>query len=186
VYYFNSSLNIGKGNLTIYGIEPDQNGEIHMSLTRGSTESPGGYLNAIILTGYMSPAYSEPQPPAQAESMIFVEALKPVETVDEIETSDATVTEELASSKFSVNAHPNPFTSKFLVSIETAKDDIARVTVYGMNGQMLYFKEARVSAHGKNNIDIENIKGLQASGIFIVKIDLLKQRQSKMIKLVKQ
>ncbi|MBK8553431.1 MAG: hypothetical protein IPL53_21145 [Ignavibacteria bacterium] len=47
-YYFNSSLNVGKGSLIIYGLSPDQNGEINLTLERGSNESPGGYLNAFM------------------------------------------------------------------------------------------------------------------------------------------
>ncbi|RYF65928.1 MAG: hypothetical protein EOO39_23960, partial [Cytophagaceae bacterium] len=66
-YTHNASLNIGNGNITMYGLQPDANGQIIVSVERESTGSPGGYMAALILSARKQAAPGLPAEPTRAE-----------------------------------------------------------------------------------------------------------------------
>ena len=83
-----------------------------------------------------------------------------------------------------INAYPNPFSGNFALSFNLLQDDAAQVVVYDVNGRIVYQRKFDNLIKGNNLLKITPQNSLTA-GIYLVKISLLKQNESKVLKLIK-
>jgi len=188
-YYHNSSLNVGAGTLTIYGVEPDENGEIEITLVRENTNSPGGYLAGLILSGYNPPTGSapaspakvvEPEPEVVAQDMVR----KPAEEVLTTIPAEVAVLEK--EKPVDIKAFPNPFNSYFRITVPAEKNEQVQVSVYNLNGQLVYSNRFADLKTGNNTLHINANSNMAEPGIYMVRIQFASRQEFKVIKLVKQ
>ena len=176
----NASLNIN-GTETIYGITPDNYGNISISVAAGTSTSQYGLIGAMILKGYTPSA--SPVIPALPATQTISNAQRPVakqgDKSDKAATTDvATVTE--------IKAFPNPFHDQFtlLVPSQNNKGSV-QVMLYDAAGKQVYSNNFGNVHEGTNTLSV--VTGAQlTAGIYSVVILNADTKASKTIKIMKQ
>ncbi len=168
-----ASLNT-TGTVTLYGIVPDSNGEVMITVAPGTSASQFGLIGALIVQAYNSPVLTLPAPPASfAQNAIAV--------VSQAQTKSKTV----AKAFDNIISYPNPFVSNFTVSFKLPKSDNVQVEVYDINGRLVYQRRFENLTEGDNTLKIVPQNSL-ASGMYMVKLTSSNTKFSKVLKLIKQ
>ncbi|HMR93482.1 MAG TPA: fibronectin type III domain-containing protein, partial [Chitinophagaceae bacterium] len=192
-YYLNAALNLGYGRLVVHDIQPDENGEVEISIHRGSSQSPGGYLNAMIISGVSKPAFATPVLPGSApQSMGMPSAMPGQDTAATAGRRSAEVaaanTQEITIEKGYINAYPNPFYNAFNVVFDAEDGERAVITVFNQAGQNVYLNNVAGTVGGRNQVRIQPGNGMSKPGTYIVRVELLgrdNKMRVKTLKLVK-
>lgn len=172
----NTSLNT-TGTVTIYGVAPDENGEINISVAPGTTTSQFGLIGAMVVQGYNTPASSTiPNAPNS-----FVQ-----QSIASVKTESAAKSAKPKNNTVKISAYPNPFTAYFNLSVSTPQADDVQIDIFSVNGKVVYRNKFSNIAAGSNNLKIQlNDQDLTA-GMYIAKITFIKQNISQTLKLVKE
>ncbi len=174
-YIHNSARNLGSGNVIAYGILPDQNGEIFVSVTRESSNSLGGYLCGIIVSGYANSAGQLPTLPPGAR-VAFNDTT--------VETTISRRDEENAAID-KIIAYPNPFKEDVTMALNAKREDKVMVNVYTVNGQLVYSKQFTNLNEGINYVKIQ-LGNAAYSNIYFAHIDYINRKlKNKVIKLMR-
>ncbi|WP_177191850.1 fibronectin type III domain-containing protein [Parafilimonas terrae] len=171
----NTSLNT-KGTVTAYGIRPDENGEINITIAPGTSTSQFGLIGAMIVQAYSDPVLTLPSSLPQQQSAIASASAKKITEVS---------VNELKSSFDNLTAYPNPFSSNFTLSFNLPAKDNVDVEIYDLSGKLLYQNRFLNLFKGNNSVTIKPRNGL-SSGIYMVKLTALNAKTSETIRVTKQ
>ncbi|HXS37426.1 MAG TPA: PA14 domain-containing protein [Flavipsychrobacter sp.] len=169
----NTSLNTF-GTLTVYGVQPDGDGNINVTVMPGTLTSQFGLIGTLVLQGYYPPASSNiPSTPGS----------RPSGAKQSLASSGITI-----NSDGLVSAYPNPFTDHFTLSLANLQkgNNKVQVAVYDITGRMVYKNEYDDLNAGNNNIRIDANKNFDKPGIYLVKVFFKGTGTSSVMKLIKE
>ena len=171
--YLNTSLNTS-GTVTIYGITPDENGEVIITVAPGTPTSQFGLIGALIINSYTANTNSNmPQPPATGRSMI-------------VQSSGARAMDLNKEDKqVKISAYPNPFTSSFTLTVDSDKTGNVTVSIYDMSGKLVYLQNFDNVIKGTNSFEIRTNQNISLPGVYVVKVLFGDKKTFKVLKMVK-
>jgi predicted esterase len=170
-----ASLNT-TGTITVYGILPDANGEINISVAPGTSTSQFGLIGAMIIQAHDKPVLTLPQQPPS-----FVNAI----ASSSVQRVQKTVQQITVKAFDNINSYPNPFISNFTVSFKLPKADDVQAEMYNINGQLVYQKRFKNLTAGNNSLNIIPQNNLP-SGVYLIKLTSVAAKNSTVLKLIKQ
>lgn len=171
----NVSLNT-KGTVTAYGIKPDDNGEITITIAPGTSTSQYGMISAMVVQAYSDPVSTLPSSLPQQQSAIALASAAKI--------TDVSVNEQKRGFD-NLAAYPNPFVSNFTLSFSLPVKDNVEVEIYDLSGKLLYQNRFLNLFKGNNSVTIKPRNSL-SSGMYIVKLTALNSKTSETIRITKQ
>lgn len=159
----NASRNTS-GTVTMYGVQPDEFGNVEITVEPGTAGSQFGLIGALIVQAY-TPAFNL--------------ATLPRSSQQEIWTNKNTTADDEAK------AYPNPFTSAFNLSLQARSGEQLNVSIYDMSGKLVYQKQYAQLAQGINTIHIIPGK-LLTPGVYLLRATFAGRKDYKLIKLIRQ
>jgi hypothetical protein len=171
----NASMNTN-GTVTVYGVHPDQNGNVTINVYPATASTEYGIVNAIIIRAYTpTNGTIPPAPLANVQNMQTMTGT----------TQDASAALALDSTK-TVSAYPNPFTDAFTLRVPVQTNGAnARVEMYSVDGTTVYANEFKNLVAGDNYLTIRPDGGLN-TGVYFVKVGANDGTPGKTIKIIKQ
>lgn len=166
------------GELTMYGVQPDQTGTINLSVVCGTSTSQYGILNALILQGHHAyvPGNTPTVPAAAVTNTSAVQATAPTL----VGTQDST----LALKQLSI--YPNPVHHAFTLVVPATGPDRADVTILDARGQVVYKTEYENLVAGNNVFQINTPAGMTPNGVYFVRVAYGDMKTVKVFKIVKE
>jgi hypothetical protein len=178
----NGSLN-SNTTVTAYGVKPDQNGDITISMAPAAASTEDAVINAMIIRGYTADTNHIPAPPV-AKSVVQNTVKTGTVTADESQAPTLSSNADTV-----ISAYPNPFSSAFTLQVPAlASGDKALVEMYSVSGNLVYGNLFKNLNAGPNYLSIQPAEGnsLQ-TGVYILKVVMNDgKEESKTIKLIKQ
>ncbi|MEP6682728.1 MAG: T9SS type A sorting domain-containing protein, partial [Parafilimonas sp.] len=171
-----ASLNT-TGTITMYGVVPDENGEINITVAPGTATSQFGLIGALIIQAHNKPVLTLPQQPQS-----FVNAIASSSSVQSIQKL---VSQNVVNTFDNINAYPNPFISNFTVSFKLPKADNVQIEMYNTSGQLVYQRRFENLSAGNNSLKI-TLQNSLPSGMYMIKLTSVNAKTSKVLKLIKQ
>jgi hypothetical protein len=168
----NSLLN-KSGTLTMFGISPDQNGQVNISFI-GAPGASFGLLGALVIKGYDGSA-NQPTPPPVSNA---ITTLSTASVTQETPTADSTDNKV-------VSAYPNPFDRFFMLTVPASNNDNVLVSIVDVSGKTIYQKRFEGLIEGTNVLRIETAATV-APGSYFVTVIFGNRTKQKMIKVVKR
>jgi hypothetical protein len=168
--YLLNSLNNSTGTLTIFGLQPDGNGELKISFT-GYPTATFGLLGAMVIKGYTPYV---PPPPVQGAA-----PTPPAPPA----APDSTGSNNQA--KAELKAYPNPFGQSFTLTVPAKNGDNVQVVITDMSGMPVLQQRFENLLEGTNVLRIQPA-GLLTRGMYIVRVLYGDKTTQKTIKLIKQ
>jgi fibronectin type 3 domain-containing protein len=165
------------GTLTMFGIVPDQYGNVNITVTAyDSSNSSFSLIGALIIKGYtLSTAALTPAP-----SKVVV-------------TSNARTT--AVSNQFTIatpavvnkplSVYPNPFDQNFTLSVPAINNDNIVVAIADVNGKVLYQKHFENLVQGSNFLLIQSDRPIPA-GVYFIRVIYTNRNEQKLLKVIKQ
>jgi predicted esterase len=174
----NTSVN-STGTLTLYGIHPDEDGEVEIVVTPGTPTSQFGLLGACEVHGYNAPASSAmPTVPGGSQGLIVSAA----RSVTAIETDQTEEVKEIGV----LGAYPNPFKQGFVLSVPAVANDKVDVQIFDVTGRTVYQKLFSGLHQGANTLKVESGNNMTKAGVYMVRVTYVNSSVSKVIKIEKQ
>ncbi len=165
----NAALNIS-GTQTIYGVTPDNNGNVTITVTT-SAQSTYAFLAALVIGGYTpSTSTITPSLPQNTHHVI-------AGTVEDVKASKTSIV---------INAFPNPFHDYYTLTF-TSKNNISKtqVMMYDITGKLVYSNEVGNMHAGVNTLNVITGNRL-AAGIYNVVIIDADTKKTQTIKVIKE
>jgi hypothetical protein len=163
----NASFNT-TGTVTMYDVTPDENGEVVVTVAPGTTTSEFGLLGAMVINARTPNAAAIPTPPTYVAPTTRI-------------TSQ--VMEEKATQ--AITAYPNPFQQGFTLVVPAKDKDRLNVTMFDVNGKLVYQKQFANLVEGQNNIRIQ-AEGVLKPGVYMVRTVIAGRMEEQMIKVIRQ
>ena len=169
----NASLNVN-GAQTIYGVTPDNYGNVTISIAAGTPTSQFGLIGALVIGAY-TPSASGIVPTLPSSSGSNT-AIAGVSTNQQKST---------AINLYKIEAFPNPFHNYFTLST-SSKSTISKIQVvmYDVSGKVVYSNQFGLTPGRSNTLKITTGNTL-TSGIYTANIIDVDTKQTKTIRLVK-
>ena len=169
-----ASLNTS-GTVTLYGVVPDENGEIIITVAPGTPLSQFGLIGALIVQAYSEPILTLPATPASFASAV-------AKASDE--SQQQKIAQKATNAFDNVISYPNPFISSFTVSFKLPKKDDVQIEIYNVSGQLVYQRRFENLSEGSNSLKIIPQNSLP-SGLYLVKLTSTDTKSSKVLKVIK-
>jgi hypothetical protein len=184
-YYLNS-MNNTSGTLTVFGVQPDQYGNVKIAFT-GYPTATFGMLSALVVKGYDASTNAIPTAPASTVVNNKVNA-NTAATSNQLalpkdSTANGATNDPLANK--SLSAYPNPFDQYFNLAVPARNSDVVVITVTSVSGQIVYEKQYEGLYDGTNLLMIQPATQL-ASGVYFVKVNYVNRNQQKTLKVVRK
>ncbi len=168
----NAHLNTS-GNLTFFGITPDQNGNVSIGVSAyDSSNSSFAILGNIVIKGY-TPVYNVLSKAPSEASVTTLGA--------QASTFNGTVQ---ALDDKPLTAFPNPFRQFFNLSVPAADHDNIMVTIADAAGRIVYQSQFDNLVQGDNSLRIQTSDPLP-SGVYFVTVAYINKGERKLIKMIK-
>ncbi|MBV9962912.1 MAG: fibronectin type III domain-containing protein, partial [Parafilimonas sp.] len=164
----NTSLNTN-GTVTLYGVVPDINGEVNISVAPGTATSQFGLIGAMIIQGYNESTAAIPTL-SQSGSAIQTAKKSTLPTIN---------------NTIEVTAYPNPFRSAFNLSVNSEIADDIIVQLFDISGKQVYQNKFSIAMAGNNTVKIE-MNNTLPKGVYVAKIIFKNQNTIKTLKLLRQ
>lgn len=171
------------GTVTMYDVQPDENGEINLLIAPGTPASQFGLIGGLIIQGHAVP---------QADSMIQTPAPQGkgylITTLNQTSDTAASNTATIPNTELSEPAaYPSPFSDYFtlVIPVQSEREEI-KASVFNATGQLVYSNQFRNLQKGNNYISITSNQQMMTSGIYLVKIEYTNMKKSKVLKLLKK
>ncbi len=164
-----ASLN-NKGTVTLYGVVPDANGEIVISVAPGTPTSQFGLINGLIVQGYTESASAVP---GLSQSAGLTQKSQKAQLPAQKATAE-------------IQAYPNPFSSSFNLSIVSPQADNINMQMYNVSGRLVYQNKFDNIVQGANTLKIQINNNPLAPGVYIIKIIFHNQNLYKTLKIIKE
>ncbi|HET6252717.1 MAG TPA: PA14 domain-containing protein [Puia sp.] len=166
------------GELTIYGVQPDQTGTINLSVVCGTSSSQYGILNSLVLQGH------NPYLPGNTPSVPAVAVITPNTAVQATApTLSGGQDSTLALKQLSV--YPNPVHNYFTLLIPATGPDKADVSIFDLRGQVVYHQEFDNLIAGNNFFQINTPPAMAPNGVYFVRVAYGDMKTVKAFKIVK-
>ncbi|HUB61226.1 MAG TPA: T9SS type A sorting domain-containing protein, partial [Puia sp.] len=165
--------------LTMYGVVPDQNGNINLSVVTGDANSQYGILNALILQGHKP--YVPGNTPTLPGSAVYMPGAATTRTAPTLTSGP-----DSALAAMPLDVYPNPVHNYFTLSIPATGPDKANVTIFDGRGQIVYHQEYANLMTGSNFFQINTPAGMTANGVYFVRVTYGDMKTIKTFKVVKQ
>jgi large repetitive protein len=164
------------GEVTIYNVSPDVNGNINITCTPSDAQSQFGLMNAVILQAH-SLAPSGHVPGVPGGTAVITQA--------QTRTAETLVSADSAQAK-TLSAYPNPFHTQFTlqVPVETMSEKVM-VTVFDVSGKALYQKEFDNLTEGNNYLLIAPAAATN-NGVYFVRVLYSDKKTVKVMKMLRQ
>jgi len=174
-----NALNNETGELTMYGVTPDQTGSINLSVTCGTPTSQYGILNSVIIKGH-NPYVSGNTPTQPAGAAITgsnaVQATAPALTG----TADSSLTLK------DPTVYPNPVNNYFTLCVPATGPDKIQVAIFDAKGQLTYRNEFAGLVAGDNFFQINTPPGMTSRGVYFLRVTYSDKKTVKVFKLLKE
>jgi hypothetical protein len=174
-----NALNNETGELTMYGVTPDQTGSINLSVTCGTPTSQYGILNCVIIKGHNP--YVGGNTPAQPAGTVVTGSSAVQATAPSLTGAPDS---SLALKDLSV--YPNPVNSYFTLCVPAIGPDRVQVAIFDAKGQVIYRNEFAGLVAGNNFFQINTPPGMTARGVYFVRVAYSDQKTVKVFKLLKE
>jgi hypothetical protein len=174
-----NALNNETGELTMYGVTPDQTGSINLSVTCGTPTSQYGILNCVIIKGHNP--YVGGNTPTQPAGTVVTGSSAVQATAPSLTGAPDS---SLALKDLSV--YPNPVNSYFTLCVPAIGPDRVQVAIFDAKGQVIYRNEFAGLVAGNNFFQINTPPGMTARGVYFVRVAYSDQKTVKVFKLVKE
>jgi hypothetical protein len=162
------------GTVTMYNVEPDQNGQIVITISPNSVTSQFGLIGALVVQE-TSPSTSQvPATPSFVNRPVFSG-----------EKSQIQEKQTDRNAKNILSVYPNPFSKDFMLSFNTEKAGDVKVELYNISGKLVLAKSLGKVPKGKNSLRLIPDQGITA-GVYLLKLTYLNEGRSSYIKLIKQ
>jgi hypothetical protein len=174
-----NALNNETGELTMYGVTPDQTGSINLSVTCGTPTSQYGILNSVIIKGHnlYVPGNTPTQPAGAAViGSNAVQATAPTltgATDSSLTLKDPTV-------------YPNPVNDYFTLCVPATGPDKIQVAIFDTKGQLTYRNEFAGLVAGDNFFQINTPPGMTSRGVYFLRVTYSDKKTVKVFKLLKE
>ncbi|MHA4808118.1 fibronectin type III domain-containing protein [Flavitalea flava] len=175
-----NSLNNSTGTLTIFGLVPDQNGQIRISFT-GYPTATFGLLGAMIVKGY-TPSVN-PISPAPATAIVTPGAV--TATASRFTTTADSTNNSLLNGMRPLTAYPNPFDQDFTLLVPALAGDKVLVTITDVSGIQIYQKRWEGLYQGNNQLRIQPA-GQVTTGIYFVTVNYINRNDRQTLKVMKK
>ena len=145
--------------VSIYGIVPDDNGEIKFEVQ----EAPGSrwaIFNAFVIEAY--PVASPNARSTQVKS-------KPIAGTHVVQYGDLSSGLNEASKEVVVSYYPNPITTSLTIEIDNVVSGVGGLTLSDSKGQVIVEKELSLNK-GYNSLTLEDEVSSLVSGLYIITI----------------
>jgi hypothetical protein len=174
--YLLNSIQNKDGLLTVFGIVPDQNGEVTISFTTyaGATYA---LLGAIVIKGHDLSTAVSPAIPAGAVNNSLLVLTQEVQSQPQVTGQEAST----------VTAYPNPFNQHLTLSVPVVEKDNIRVQINDATGRMIYERQYDNMVKGNSLIKIEPASSAaMPPGMYFLQILYIERGEMKTIKIIKQ
>ncbi|HLI92707.1 MAG TPA: PA14 domain-containing protein [Puia sp.] len=173
-----NALNNETGELTIYGVTPDATGSINLSATCGTPTSRYAILNSVVIKGH-NPYMPGATPARPAGTAMAggnaVQGTAPVLAG----TADSTL-----SGKDPI-IYPNPVKSYFTLCVPATAPGKVQVSIFDINGQLIYRREFGGLVSGNNFFEILTPPGMIPRGVYFVSVLYVDNKTVKAFKILK-
>ena len=142
-YMLNSNGN-KSGTLTIFGVTPDENGEVKIAFTTVDNAT-FALLGAIVAKGYDALTTPVTQAPVSMSSTMVVENSALASPDAQAALSDLKV----------IAAYPNPFDHDFTLAVPSTGNDNVQISLRDINGRIIYQKRVDNIIAGTNVVRME-------------------------------
>ena len=170
----NTSLNIN-GTQTIYGVTPDNYGNVTISVAPGTPTSQFGLIGALIIKGY-TPSASAVKPTLPASGL----QSQPVTQI----IASSVQTEKSLNTEVALAAFPNPFHDHFNLNVSSQNNSKVQVMMYDVTGKPVYNNTFNMNK-GMNSLKI-TANGNLTAGVYTVVVINTDTKTIKTIKVLKQ
>jgi large repetitive protein len=168
------------GQLTMYGVVPDQTGSINLSVICGTSTSQYGILNSLILQAH-SP-YSGGNTPGLPGGTTGTVVSSP--TVNSFAATLTNNDSVLAAKSLSI--YPNPVHDYFTLVVPATGNDKIQVQIFDVSGQVTYQSEFDNLIAGDNFFQIQTTSSMTAKGVYFVRVAYGDNKTVKVFKILKQ
>ncbi len=173
----NTSLNVN-GAVTIYGVTPDNYGNVTISVYAADISSQYGLLGAMIMQGFTPSSTSSPKTPG-----VLMTGVNPEDSKDNGIKPKA----EAEITTTNISAYPNPFHDHFTLSVPSEKgNEKVQVNIYTLEGKLVYSKSFENLQQGNNLIKISTDENMFAAGFYTVDVFYAGKKIHSSVSIVKQ
>jgi hypothetical protein len=167
------------GELTIYGVVPDQTGSINLSVVCGTSTSQYGILNSLVLQAH-KPYIPGNTPSLPAGGAVYTPTTATTRTAATLTNGQDST---LALQQLSV--YPNPVHNYFTLLVPATGPDKVNVSIFDVRGQIVYKQEFDNLVAGNNFFQINTPVGMTPNGVYFVKVAYSDMKTVKVFKIVK-
>ncbi len=164
--FLNASLN-KKGNVTMYDVVADENGEVLITVSSGTVTSQFGLIGALIIDAFKPAVGTAPLPSEAAPQAFVMEAITDVQ-------------EREVVSKL----YPNPFRQYFTMAVTAEENERMEIIMYDVSGKLVYQNKFAGLFKGVNTVRVQPAK--LAPGFYVVTMILGNRRELKQFKVIKE
>jgi large repetitive protein len=168
------------GELTMYGVVPDQNGNINLSVVTGDANSQYGILNALILQAH------KPYIPGNTPSLPAGATVYTPSTATTRNLTSLTSGQDSSFALKQLSVYPNPVHSYFTLLVPATTQDKANVTIFDARGQIVYMQEYDNLISGNNFFQINTPPAMYPTGVYFVRVLYGDMKTIKTFKIVKE
>jgi hypothetical protein len=172
----NTSLNTN-GTQTIYGVMPDEDGNVSISVYAATPTSQYGLLGAMIIGAY-SPSVSTVIPSLPSSS-------QQIKQQKNNKKNSAVAAAAIASEEVELKAYPVPFHDFFNLQLTTKSGNKYQVNIYDIAGRLVYSNNLGNALSGTNTYRIQPNTNLSA-GVYNVVVINIDTKTTKTIRLMKE
>ncbi|MHA4808117.1 fibronectin type III domain-containing protein [Flavitalea flava] len=176
--YLLNSLNNSTGTLTIFGIAPDQNGQIKVSFT-GYPTATFGLLGAMIVKGY------DPSTNQISQAPVSAIVARTATLANGNQFAQQNTNSSILDALRPLTAYPNPFDQDFTLSVPALANDNALVTITDVSGRQIYQKRFEGLYQGNNQLRIQPA-GAVPTGVYYVTITYINRNDRKTLTILKK
>lgn len=177
----NANLN-KTGTLTMFGIVPDENGEVMIDVT-SFENSQFGLVGALIIKGYTPGSGNTPEAPETA----FTTTVATISTSSLLLGTQQPKEEvaELVEVKGNLDAYPNPFERYLVLTVPSNGKESVQVQLFDLNGKQVLAKRIDNLYAGANTVRLET-GVVSQSGVYLLKVTYLNSGTQKTMKVVRR
>ncbi|MGN6211870.1 fibronectin type III domain-containing protein [Parafilimonas sp.] len=172
----NASLNT-KGTITVYNVQPDENGEAVITIAPNTLTSQFGLLGALLIKEHEASG-NAPSTEHTSASATPIAAINKTAGTSSLQAADIITGNKVA-------AYPNPFVNDFTVDLSLTKPDNIRLELYAINGLLILNKNIGNLPEGKHSFKIKPDASIKP-GTYILKILYRDANAASYFKLLKQ
>lgn len=178
----NAALNIN-GTATLYGLVPDANGNLNITISLSDPTSQFGLINTMVVQGY-SLSTNTAGPPTLPAGAVTTPLTQMAQATNFVGAKTAAAAADSTGAQ-GFSAYPNPFTQSFTLSVPANNGDNIMVSIYDLGGHIVYEKEFDGLYGGTNYLPVNASQSMATKGVYIVKVVFAGTNKVDVVKVIK-